>query len=95
MEAQEPVVRDDHPITNNYLLYDTISDTALVATIPDTVPNVWHSSSQRILVRSDYLEAEHTVLATSDDGMDASLVTAQPGIGPSPSHSIIRTIYNL
>ena len=92
-EGRDPT-KDEQPTEDNGPVEDdyTVPTTALVAKIPDTVPNVWHSASQRILVRSDYLEAAQTALSASEDGRDVLLVTGQPGIGPLPSCSSIGRI---
>ena len=100
-EAPEPVERDEYGLKESFyppVEDDAIDDgynvhtTVLVAKIPDTVPDVWDSSSQRILVRSDYLEAVQTALSASEDCRDVFLVTGQPGIGAPPSFSITGRI---
>ena len=88
VEVQEPVERDDDPIDDYDLPEDTLPVSTLVAPIPGSLPNVWHSYSQRILVRSEYQEAEQTVLSANEENKDALLIAGHPGIGLLPSHSI-------
>ena len=54
MEGQEPVERDDDPIEDEEVPFDTVPVSTLVAPIPGALPNVWDSHSQRILVRIEY-----------------------------------------
>ena len=84
LQVQEPVERDDDPVGGRYgyIEDDAVPATNLVTTIPDTLPDVWHSASKRILVRSDYLEAEQAALSASESGKEVFVATGQPGIGP-------------
>ena len=87
LQAQEPVERDDDPVDDDDLVVPTAT---LVAIIPDTLPDVWHPSSQRILVRSDYYEAEITALSASEAGKGVFLATGHPGNGSLPSRLAAR-----
>jgi hypothetical protein len=91
-QSQEPVERDEEPIDEDYVPADSVPPLALVATIPDTLPDVWGSFSKRILVRSDYHEAEQTVLSANANHKDALLVTGHHGIGSLPSRLITRGV---
>ena len=88
VEVQEPVERDGDPIDDEDLPADTLPALALIAPIPGSLPNVWHSYSQRILVRSEYQGAEQTVLSANEKNKDALLIAGHPGIGLLPSRSI-------
>lgn len=92
LEKQELVERDDDPLEDYLISPDAIPPSALTATIPSTLPNVWGSSSQRILVRFDYQEAEETALSANGNNKDALLVAGHPGIGLPPSRSTTRRI---
>jgi len=99
VEREEPVERDDDPVADSelfdygdeeaddYVPPDPFPISTLVAPIPCSLPNVWHSYSQRILVRSEYHEAEQTVLSANEDNKEALLIAGQPGIGLLPSCS--------
>ena len=56
---------------------------------PRVMRNVWPSASSRILVRSEYEEAEQAVLSANASGMEAFLVAGHPGIGSLPSRPVI------
>jgi len=88
VERQEPVERDDDPVDEEEAPPDTIPVSALVTPIPASLPKVWDSYSQRILVRSEYHEAEQTVLSANGNNKAALLIAGQPGIGLLPSRSI-------
>ena len=93
LETQEPVERDDDPVDDEDIPFDAVPASTLVAKIPDTLPNVWGSCSKRILVRSDYLEAEQTSLSANENNKDALLVAGHPGIGllPFPLHHLAES----
>jgi hypothetical protein len=78
LEAQKEVGGDDEPLS------DAAPAAGLVVKIPETLPHVWHLGSPRILVRSEYKEAERAALSANADGIEAFLVTGQPGIGSPP-----------
>ena len=63
-------VRDIHP-----------PEDYVVANIPGSISNVWGLTSQQILVRSEYGEAEQAVVSASKTSLDAFVVSGRPGIG--------------
>jgi hypothetical protein len=88
LATQEEVKRDE-PV-EDYDLPDPVPDKTWVAKIPDGLPAPWESSSRRILVRSEYHEAEQAAMLADQDGTEAFLVTGHPGIGLFSSCSVTR-----
>ena len=86
VETQEPVERDDDPIDEYEIDPATVPVSALVAPFPGSLPKVWDSYSQQILVRLEYQETEQTVLSANENKA-ALLVAGQPGIGLLSSRS--------
>ena len=60
---------------------DAVPPSTSVMEIPSTLPNLWARSSEQILVRSEYYEAEQTVLSASENGRRAVVISGHPGIG--------------
>ena len=87
-EKLEPVVRDDksNRIKDSHFRPDPPPTTQSVVTIPKNLPVVG-LRSKRILVRSDYKEAEKAVVSLSKT-FQAFVVGGQPGIGLSLSPSV-------
>ena len=73
VKRDEPVRGFDHP--------DTVPDKTWVAKIPNALPTPWGSSRQRILIRSEYHEAEQAALLADQGHTGAFLVTGNHGIG--------------
>lgn len=79
----------------------TVSDVALpgtlsscVATVPETLlPGLFQG--RQILVWSEYKNVEETAVSLSGTGLDALVVSGQPGIGTSPSLSQLSTESNV
>ena len=84
-QEEQLVERGDDPVKDAYTLPNSLPYTHSVLTPPKTLPRAWNLRSGRILVRSEYYEAERAALLTNGKGMDAFVVTGQPGIGPSQS----------
>ena len=85
LATQEEVKRDE-PV-EDYYLPDPVPDKTWVAKI---LPAPWKSPSQRMLVRSEYHEAEQAAMLADQDRMEAFLVTGHPGIGLFSSRSTTR-----
>jgi len=77
----EMVERDlENPIPE--FVPTNIPYTCSVATISPMVPPPWNMESQKILVRSEYKEAEEAVvLSANRPNTEAFVVSGQPGIG--------------
>jgi hypothetical protein len=88
LERLEEVKRDE-PV-EDYYLPDPVPDKTWVAKIPNALPAPWESLSRRILVRSEYHEAERAAMSADREGMEAFLVTGHPGIGLFSSRSTVR-----
>ena len=72
-------------------LPETIPASRPVMEVPTTVPNFWDMDISRILVRSEFQEAERAALSANAMNMDAFVVAGQPEIGsPSPSLSAVE-----
>jgi hypothetical protein len=80
--ATREEVKRDEPI-QDYYLPDPVPDKTWVVNIPNALPAPWDSSNRRILVRSEYYEAEQAVLLAEEKPMEAFLFTGHPGIGLS------------
>jgi len=80
-EEKVPVERDkSDPVAEVAL-----PDKHFVLTFPETILGIpWTWQSKRILVRSEYREAEQAAVSSSSTGCDVFVVTGQPGIGPLP-----------
>jgi hypothetical protein len=81
LEKLEPVERDDKPVDDDHIFPDRLPPTRSVLIPPETLPKVWGLSSQRILVRSEYHEAERAALLANETDKRVFAVTGQPGIG--------------
>lgn len=68
----------------------TLPDKHVVATLPGTLPKGLVPKSKKILVRSEYSEAEQAAVSLSESDLDALMVSGQPGIGP-PHLSLLPT----
>jgi len=91
-EVWEPVERDHNPVEDSQILPDIVPPTRLVANIPGILLDSLGlgDRDRRILVRSEYEEAEEGVLLTALDRMSPFVVTGQPGIGPSSIRFSLR-----
>jgi len=82
LEEKELVVREQPgDRVEDYSPSDPVPSSTSVMKIPRTLPNLWFRSSERILVRSEYYEAERAALSASENGRDALVVAGHPGIG--------------
>jgi hypothetical protein len=88
LQQEELVERDDDPVEDIHILPDSLPTTCSVVTPPEIPPNVWNPFGRRILVRSEYYEAERAAVLANNEGRDVFVVTGQPGIGPPPSLSV-------
>jgi hypothetical protein len=77
VEREEPVAEYDPPVTT--------PDKTWVARIPTVLPPPWRSAGRRILVRSEYHEAEREALSADEEHWQVFTVTGHPGIGSCPS----------
>jgi hypothetical protein len=72
-------------------LDDPLSNTTRhVVKIPEIMPDLWGLNNSRILVRSEYEEAEQAALSASAKYVEAFLLTGQPGTGPPPLILLLR-----
>ena len=90
VQEEKQVEKDDDPVEDIHILPDLIH---FVVTPPDTVLlRVWNICARKILVCSEYYEAERVVLSADGRGVDAFVVSGQPGIDPSPSLAVASGI---
>jgi len=83
---EETVERDDDPI-KAVPIHPPV--TRSVATVHPTAFLPWDLRSQKILVRSEYKEAEEAALLANESSFQIFVVSGQPGIGPpSPPHRL-------
>jgi len=87
VQVEEPVRRDDNPVEDSEIFPDTIPATRFVANVPGILLGSigLNYRSRRILVRSEYEEAERAALLATRNCMNPFVVTGQPGIGRSPT----------
>ena len=79
---EEAVERDLKPIK---AVPANLPITRSVAIISPTAPPPWYTSFRKILVRSEYKEAEEAAVLANRPVTDAFVVCGQPGIGVFPS----------
>jgi hypothetical protein len=89
LEGLEEVKRDE-PIKD--FCTGTVPDKTLVASMPAGLRIPWGSHGRRILVRSEYYEAERAALLADQKLGNAFLVTGHHGIGSFSSRSTTRSI---
>jgi hypothetical protein len=87
-QKEEFVERGSSPIASEEIP-GRLPLTSFLVTPPKYITKLWRPRSQRILVRSEYYEAEEAALSASKD-KDVFEVTGQPGIGPFSSLSVAR-----
>jgi hypothetical protein len=93
LQTQEPFERGDDPIENSQILPDIVPTTRLVANIPSILFRSLGLNGQRVLVRSEYEEAERAALLAFEEKRCSTLaVTGQPGIGVFASRSITAVL---
>ena len=61
-----------------------------VVKVPEEIPLPLYFFSKRILVRSEYEEAEQEILLANESGREAFMVSGNPGIGSPPSSFVIH-----
>jgi len=66
--------------------------TRAVVIVPPTVPLPLNINLRKILVRSEYKEAEEAAVSANRPDTDTFVVCGQPGIGTLPSSSIVCKI---
>ena len=88
---EEVVERDDRPIK---AVPADPPVTRSVATLHSSLP--WEIGSRKILVRSEYKEAEEAAVRANKPNTHAFVVGGQPGIGlfPSPPHRLQNLIFD-
>ena len=80
--VEEPVERDDKPI-KAFPVHPPLMRT--VATIPPHISLPFSFMSQKVLVRSEYKEAERAAVLANKPAVQVFVISGQPGIGlPSP-----------
>jgi len=86
LEVQEPVDRGYNPVEDSCILPGVIPATRSVMNIPDILFESLNlcNRDRRILVRSEYKEAEEAAVLATKDRMSPFVVTGQPGIGEFP-----------
>jgi len=82
----EAVNRGNDPVPSD------LPTTCSTLKIPQPVLKAWSLKCQRILVWSEYKEAEDAVRSAHNQDRDVFMVDGHPGIGVLPSHSIICRI---
>jgi len=90
--VEEEVVRGLHPIDNLFILPDVVPSSCKVLPKPKNLEGCWERfDCKKFLIRDEYKEAHRFVLATfaKERAFDGSVVTGQPGIGLSFSHSTV------
>ena len=89
-QNEEPVERGDNPIKDSEILPDIVPPTCLVANIPRILFLATNLKwTKRILVRSEYGEAEKATLDAAEDDVESFVVTGQPGIvTPTPRFTV-------
>ena len=91
LERLEKVKRDE-PI-RDFDLPDLVPDKTWVAKISCALPPPWKPPGRRILVRSEYHEAERAAVSTFQGNTKAFIVTGHPGIGLFPPCSTTHRIF--
>jgi len=92
---EEEVKRDVNPVKTVPApppLPNKPHPTRVVAIIPESLSPTWDLQSRKILVRSEYKEAEGAALSVTELGIDLFAINGQPGIGSFPSFSITRGV---
>jgi hypothetical protein len=84
---KEVEVNSGEPVEDFYPP-DPVPGKTWVADVPGAIAKIWGLPSKRILMRSEYHEAEKAARVANEKHMDAFLVTGHPGIGSLPSRSI-------
>lgn len=75
--------------------YPRVVESSRVNVWPDTLPEAWDLPNGRILVRSEYHEAERAALSANDVGTSVFMVTGNPEIDLFPSRSDTRSAQSL
>jgi len=88
------VERGENPVEDP-TLPDLFPPTCSVLSPHPILAAAWALSSRKVLVRSEYYEAEEAALSANEEGKDVFIVTGQPGIGPSLSLPISHKISSL
>jgi hypothetical protein len=95
LQTREPFERGDDPVEDSKILPDVVPTTRLVANIPEILTNSLGLRKRRILVRSEYEEAEQAALLAFEEHIDAFAVTGQPGIGTFASRSTATALIRI
>lgn len=85
---EEPVKRGTRPVK----FVPTVPSPRDVAVLPSSLPSEWDIHSSKILVRSEYNEAEKAALLANKPDIDLFMVGGQSGIGLFPPLSIAHGI---
>ena len=89
LDAREEVERGPNPVDNSIFPLGVAPTYRHVMDVPEITDSVWtiEPEYKKILVRSEYTEAEQSAVSTCGTGSNVLVVTGQPGIGPSPLYS--------
>ena len=92
-DKTEEIERGPDAIDDSLVLPDILPGNRDVMLKPEVTDNCWYfqPGCNKILIRSEYKEAEEFALSTcgATTAPSALVVTGQPGIGSSPFYSII------
>ena len=88
--VDEPVERDDKPLKAVPI------DPPLTRTVTTIHPSIsYYMASRKILVRSEYKEAERAAVLANEPDVEVFVVSGQPGIGlPSPPHRLQNLMFD-
>ena len=90
-QKEENVERGNNPVDDCHIHPDPLPNTRSVMIPPETLPNVWGDRRRlKILVRSEYHEAEKAALLANQDNKSIFMVAGQSGIGMRPLPSLHR-----
>ena len=85
-EEEVPVERDE----SDPVVEVALPDKHFVVTFPEAILGIpWTLGCERILVRSEYREAEQAIVSSSNSDCNVFVVAGQPGIGESAPFSLL------
>jgi len=89
LDSLEGFERGPNPVDNSTFPLGAAPTHRQVMVAPEITNHLWtiNPGYKKILIRSEYKEAEQFALSTCDTASDVLAVTGQPGIGPSPLYS--------
>ena len=87
-EVSNDRVRDHHTP-------DGLPGPCTVATLPESLPDIWGIDSGKVLVRTDYHEALNAAVLANKALVTVFVVGGQPGTGELPSPFSLHPLLNL